>query len=232
MRWLLPILIIICFLSSLLCLSIGNYLLNNPIKPLNVQQLFPEEKYAELLRELKDLNYTFTIPRDYLIKNTTGKIAIIIHDTDVKMEGAKVLTKVEDQFGIKSCFYLRVDADYFPQSIPYFESLEKQGWEIGLHYDCLSRMNNNKTAAVTLFKAQVTYIRSFFNVTTTHYHGDNYNLSIINLNLYDSAVWTSLSLKDLCEKPPSTYITDANGNYVEPTSKGDVVLVNLHSDWW
>lgn len=73
-------------------------------------------------------------------------------------------------------------------------------WEIGFHYDCLSRSNGNYTLARTLFQAELTEMRTFFNITSTRAHGDvMYNSTIYNGNLYNNSreLWSQQGLIDV-----------------------------------
>lgn len=193
---------------------------------------FGKQVYVNLLTRLRSEGYTFALPTS----NITGKTAILIHDVDFSYEGAETLASVEREFGVKSCFYLRPDAEYwtFPKSIQYFRGLECGGWQIGLHYDCLSRADGNMTFALELFKAQVEYTRKFFNIQSTSYHGDNYNLSINNYDLYEKnkLVWQTLNLTEIYSLENYSYIRDTNFNLVIPESLGDLVLVQFHADYW
>jgi hypothetical protein len=186
--------------------------------------------YEEMLRNFIKLGYNFSLPQ----KNYTGKIVILVHDVDFSYEGAETLVSVERQFNIKSCFYLRPDAFYFTQSIPYFQELEREGWEIGFQYDCLSRANNNTEFAMQLWSAQLTYMRAFFTIKSTDYHGDSYNLSISNYQLYEhnKVVWEEKEVFELYALQNFSYITDTDAHLIIPETFTDIVLVQLHTDWW
>jgi hypothetical protein len=195
--------------------------------------------YLSLLQNLTTEGYRFVLPQEVLGKNVTGKVAVVIHDVDLRWQGAEVLVSVEKQMGIRSCFFLRPDAEYFDQAIPYFQGLQAEGWEIGMHYDALSRSMDNLTQANTLFTAQLAYMRTFFNVTLTHYHGDgflgNQSLLIRNYWLYGNYTgqWKSLGLEDMQTMPaPFTYITDVNGVWHNPPQRLDILFINIHGDWW
>jgi len=188
------------------------------------------QTYRDLLQNLTDQGYAFRLPTDEI----KGKTAILIHDVDFNYTGARVLTEVEKEFNTRSCFYLRPDAEYYTQSIPFFLKLQSQGWQIGIQYDTLSRTGGNQTLALELFKAQLAYMRAFFNVSSSTYHGDKYNSSILNLNLYRQNVdaWRQLGLKEVYSLDDYSYVRDTNNILVVPDMLGDLVLVQLHSDWW
>lgn len=239
----------IIFLACLICTVVAAsslawvYITYTQIQQL--QQPYPASKYLDLLQRLKNQGYSFVGPQqlsqysfgsDYLIKpvNSSSKIAILVHDVDFDYKGASTLAEVERAFGVRSIFFVRVDADYFTQSISYFQSLEQKGWAIGIHYDSLSRSNGNQTLAINLFTAQLIYARTFFHVDYSRSHGDNYNLNVWNEWLYGNytQTWSQLHLTDLTNIAGASYIADTNKVWSEPTQLKNIVLVNLHVDYW
>lgn len=190
--------------------------------------------YERILTEIQAQGYTLMSPRDYFYSNFTGKAALLCHDVDYDTSGFVVFERVEAKLNVSSCFYLRPDADYYVQSIPVFQDLEEKGWEIGYQYCTLSRSNGDKSQALQVFKAQLTYMRAFFNVSTTNSHGDNYNSSIYNQALWNRKTWQDLGLKDLMMEPANySYISDSNNYYYQdPLPWQDLLIVQLHTDWW
>lgn len=189
------------------------------------------DAYRDILDQLTIEGYSFHFPNETF----SGKTAILIHDVDYSFKGAKVLAEIERDYDVRSVFYLRPDADYFTASISTFQLLESEGWKIGLHYDCLSRADNDTTLALAIFKAQTAYIRSFFNVTETSYHGDaQYRVDIINLQLYveNKDVWNELGLFEVYSYQNFSYIRDTDNILVIPETLSNLVLVQLHADWY
>ncbi len=176
----------------------------------------PASKYDDLLHRLASGNHTF----------------VLVHDCDYRIEGLETLLKVERIYNVRSTCYVRPDAEYFSYSLAYLQKIEREGWGIGFHYDCLSRTNGNLTLAFQLFHAQLTFLRSFFNVTSTRYHGDGYNFSVNNRALYNEEGWRDMGLTEVSNIPDWSYITDVNGTWHEEPILKQNVLVNLHSDWW
>lgn len=177
---------------------------------------FQPSKYDDLLHRLASGNYTY----------------ILVHDCDYRIEGLQTLLAVERIYNVRSTCYVRPDAEYLSYSLAYLHKIEREGWSIGFHYDCLSRTNGNLTLALQLFHAQLTFLRSFFNVTSTRYHGDVFNLSINNRALYNVTLWSMLGLTEASGFDGWSYITDVNATWTEPQTLTHNVLVNLHSDWW
>lgn len=209
----------------------------NP-SPIPRYEAFNPQIYKDLLTTLIRKNYTILRAKDYFYGDHNGKVAVLVHDVDgrVPFKGSHVLCEIEREFEVRSGFYLRVDCDYFEQSIQHFQNLEKHGWEIGLHYCCLSR-TNNMTLALKMLKAQVYYLRSFFDVSTVRFHGDSYNLSIFNLEMWRQhpEAFTAINVTEASGSDfYDTYIRDASHNMQIPPEEewGKVVLVNFHADWW
>ena len=187
--------------------------------------------YRDILDRLKHEGYSFQFPNDTF----TGKTVVLIHDVDYNFEGAKVLAEVEQEYGLRSVFYLRPDANYFTTSIKFFRELEAEGWQIGLHYDCLSRADNDTALALEMFRAHTTYLRTFFNVSLTSYHGDvEYRTDINNYRLYaeNTDVWRELELTEVYSYQNFSYIRDTDNHLIIPESLGNLVIVQLHADWW
>jgi len=193
---------------------------------------FPASQYRNLIESLKADGYRFILPRDYT-GHEQGKVAIIRHDVDIKYNS--VLIDVERSEGVRSAFYLRPDGDYFTQSISFFEGLQAQGWEIGFHYDSLSRSSGNFTQAITLFSAQLQYLRMFFNISTVTAHGDNYDANFNdNYLLYANLqnIILSLHVSDFSGLAGATVVQDTDHIWSNPDTKGWLVLVAIHTDWW
>jgi hypothetical protein len=74
-------------------------------------------------------------------------------------------------------------------------------------------------------------MREFFNIVTTTYHGDDYNLKILNLDLYNSEEWKDLGLNEVYSAENFSYVTDTNNVYQEPPFFGNFVIIQLHTDW-
>jgi len=202
----------------------------------NWKKLDPKH-YNRLLEFLEKSGYSFVLPSNFkeeYSSESVNKLCLIVHDVDVRVNGCKVFVKLEEKHGIRSTFFLRL-AEYFSHSIKYFKDLENQGWEIGFHYDALSRSDGNLDLAWQLFNVQLKYTRSFFNIKSTRSHGDPYNSSIDNKRLYLHHLkdWIDLGLSDFTILPsPYSYIRDTHGKLVIPKKLEKIVLLNFHSDWW
>lgn len=186
-----------------------------------------------IIRDLLYKGYTFILPRDYFngTDYSNQKIAMLIHDADFSNTGQQKFMQIENGFGIRSAFYPRPDTEWFSQNAAAYQDAEKQGWEIGYQYDCLSRTEGNKTVAYQLFQGQLSYMRTLFNISTTDYHGDNYNISILNLDLYNETLWHSLGLNEVYKIQNYSYYTDTNNALITPSVLKNLVIIQLHTDW-
>jgi hypothetical protein len=216
----------VIILCALLCLASLLYVFSLP-----TVTRFQASKYDDLLHRLATGNYSF----------------VLVHDCDYRIEGLQTLIAVEKVYNVRSTCFVRPDSEYLSYSIDYLQGLEHAGWGIGFHYDCLSRTAFKTTdlalhlginwipqpwQAMRLFKAQLAFLRTFFNITETRYHGDGYNFEISNRDLYNETAWREMGLTEVSNIPDWSYITDVNGTWREPETLTHNVLVNLHSDWW
>lgn len=186
-----------------------------------------------IISHLLSLGYKFMLPREYFAQNQTGKIALLIHDADFKAGGIMTMIRVEKEYGVKSAFYPRPDQDWFMlDAIGFLQLAESWGWEVGFQYDCLSRADGNYSLAMALFENQLSYMRRSFNISTTDYHGDMYNFSINNFDLYNAETWAELGLHELYSLTNYSYYTDTNNILQSPAEPlKDLVIVQLHTDW-
>ena len=189
-----------------------------------------------VIQHLLSEGYRFVLPRDYFSGDNKGKIVLLLHDMDFTVGGLQTFVNVEEKLGVKSAFYPRPDADWFNRSIGILEGVEMKGFEVGYQYDCLSRSDGNVTHARELFYSQLNYMREFFKIQTTDYHGDSYNFNIFNLDLYDRTLWHSYGLNEvytlIYKQTNFSYYTDTDNKLVSPPEPlQDLVLVQLHTDW-
>jgi hypothetical protein len=188
----------------------------------------PKSLYFNLITKLKAQGYSIVLPKDF---QAIGKVAVLRHDVDVQTQGVEAFVEVERMQNVRSAFYLRPHMNYFPQNIERFQKLEQNGWEVGLHYDCLSQCSGNRELAENLFAGQVEFMRRFFKVQSTTHHGDNHN-TINNADFYNLQLWTQLNLRDFSAIPNASIVQDTWNRWHEPKEFGDVVLVLTHADWW
>ena len=208
---------------------LGSYYLYNKSLELN------RHKYRSILNEVLDAGYVFVLPNEY--EGTTHeKTAILFHDCDFNLNGIPVFVGVERELDIKSAFYIRPNSQYFFTNIERFQALEMHGWEIGFHYDTLSKSNGDMSEAVFKFTEQLKLLRGYFNIFTVRPHGDKYNFSIYNRELFyqNTNLETDAKIDDLTFNQTYTYIKDTNNKIVFPPESDweTLIIMNFHSDWW
>jgi len=197
------------------------------------QKPFDKNIYVNLLERLRQKHKLLPM-RQYFSLGKPADVAVLTHDVDYKVEGLKALTLVEKEFNVRSTIFIRFDAYYLTQNLAYFQQLEREGWEIGFHYDSLSRTNGNMTEALKLFQSQLAFFRSYFNISSVSYHGDvEYDVATFNGNLYleNIDLFHEWGLRERLEVE-GEYIADTNHNLKIPQEFESVVVVNFHSDWW
>ncbi len=187
-----------------------------------------------LITELQAAGYKFELPREFFAEAIhENKTALLIHDADFSLSGLAKFKQIESELGVKSAFYIRPDAEFFTQGIKELQETEAQGWEIGFQYDCLSRSAGDRALAMKLFDAQLSYMRAFFNISSSDYHGDSFDLSINNFELYDQGLWRDAGLHEVYSLQGISYFSDTNNKLQGPdlADLGPVVVVQLHTDW-
>jgi hypothetical protein len=207
------------------------------IEILSPKQGFNAEEYGDLIHRLKEQGYEFLTARQWALKeNVTDRFVVIVHDVDFKISGAYLFASVERSCNVRSSFFLRVDQEYFYSSVPFFQNLERDGFEIGLHHDSLSKAANNSARALSYFQSQLSTLRLFFNVSSCRGHGDYTDLSIDNSKLLSAELERSCTVREIRNGLDSncTYIRDTNNRLQIPSLAEwkTSILVNFHSDWW
>jgi hypothetical protein len=184
-----------------------------------------------IIKDLQSKGYRFVLPRDYFNGDNKGKVALLIHDMDFKLGGLETFIKIETELGVKSAFYPRYNLALGKDVYYHLMIANREGFEVGFQYECLSAFNGNFTLAYQLFNTQLSWFKLMFNVQTTDYHGDVNHLNILNLDLYNETLWHSLGLNEVYSLTNYSYYTDTNNNLVTPKSLEDLVIIQLHADW-
>lgn len=221
------IMLSICFIFFAALLVYGFFNLDGT----SLKKPLDSKIYSDLLTKLKAQGYSFILSREYN-GSTASKTVLVFHDCDFSFDGLKTLINIEETFGVRSTIFVRPNTEYFESAIPYLSDLQNQGWEIGYHYDTLSKTQNT-TLALQVFKAQLALLRTFFNVEATRPHGDVYNLEVYNGDLYNATVWQRLGLREMIITEPNQYATDTDKKLSVPqTFNSTLVIIAFHSDWW
>lgn len=145
--------------------------------------------YEKLLKAGLEAGYEHVTVREYLTHSSLPENVIIHrHDVDRKPENALSMAQLEYKYDITSTYYFRtIDKTFKPELI---HEIEKQGHEIGYHYEDVDRAEGDIEVAHELFKEHLEKVRTHATVDTICMHGnpltDYDNRTMWNADTYDS----------------------------------------------
>lgn len=97
---------------------------------------FTYNSYKLLLQSLHDNGYKFCTYNNY---PREGKCVIMRHDIDYSLEQAIKLARFENEFGIKTTYFVLLSSDFYnpasSSSYKYLHEIIALGHFIGLHFD-------------------------------------------------------------------------------------------------
>src|SRR5574344_733122 len=127
--------------------------------------------YRRLLVTLKQAGCNFLCYEDYFRQKEQlpTKFVILRHDVDLKAINSLATAKIEAELSIQATYYFRV----VPQSNQpeIIKAIAALGHEIGYHYEDMTICDGNVSHALTHFKKQLAYFRTFYPVKTICMHG-------------------------------------------------------------
>lgn len=169
---------------------------------------FTIKRYLELIAALKQNGYSFQSV-DGFVKHPNSKCVILRNDIDKKPRHALKIAKLQNQLGICSTFYFRINAPAFNKNV--IQKIASLGHETGYHYEDIDHAygdltRRNPGAAVDenklidmaweIFKVNLDKLRQLNIVTTICMHGSP-------LSRYDNKMlWKKYNYKDvgiICE---------------------------------
>lgn len=192
---------------------------------------FTLEKYQELCQVLRE-KYRICTVFEYLSEKPEGKIAIVRHDVDRKINNSLHMAEHEHALGIRSSYYFRYPFTFKPDIITKIKNL---GHEIGYHYEVLSKTKGDYSKAIVLFESELAEFRKLFPVTTICMHGspfskyDNRDL----WNRYDYHRYEIIGEAFLSFEQKNTglrYLTDTGRTWSGKESLRDVIRVPSEND--
>jgi hypothetical protein len=129
---------------------------------------FTYRKYNELLDTfLKNGYNTFTV-RDWI--NDLPRSGIMLrHDVDRFPFNSLIVSKLENELGIKATYYFRYCKNSYNREI--VEKISSMGHEIGYHYEDLSVAKGDLNKAIDLFEINLNRLRESADVKTISMHG-------------------------------------------------------------
>jgi len=219
------------------------------------------EYYKELLAELNKERYIVLRVIDFIRLYRKGKlplqhkvIVILRHDVDWNIKKAREMSNLEAAYNVTSTYYIRVRGPYNVLSkdvYSWLKWLNKNGFEVGLHYETLYFSGYNFTEAETLFLEDIELLRHIVPVYTVCSHGNiphpkyiNYEIFVRNPDLYrlakiEGEAYLTIgeivkSLRPQCYKYLSdTYRRDINWIGILRSAKpGCIIYILIHPDNW
>jgi hypothetical protein len=127
---------------------------------------FTVQKYEDLCRALTTKNVVTV--ESYLTHKPKSNFIILRHDVDRKLNNALKISKLENNYNIKSTYYFRVNGGLDAQII---REIKKLGHEVGYHYEILSKTNGNYEKAIILFEKELSQLRDICEINTICMHG-------------------------------------------------------------
>jgi len=182
-------------------------------------------------------------------------IVILRHDVDDAPRSAMDISRMENKGNITSTYYMRTRGSYDPFSLDiskWIRWLNRNGFEVGLHYEDLYIADYDFTEAVRLFKIDLQKLREISRVITVCSHG-NERAAIqkyVNYEIFKRRCTTLEENKLIGEAYLTVdeyvkrlelrmkYLSDSGGKWqpfldVLTNAKGEEIIYFLiHPEWW
>ncbi len=174
---------------------------------------FTFRPYIHLLYALLENGYEIMTFEQWCETKKTGKIAILRHDVDLKAINSLRIAEIEADLGVQSSYYFRV----VPQSNQpeIIRSIVKLGHEVGYHYEDVSLFNGDLVQALTHFKKQLAYFRTFYPVKTVCMHGSPVS-KFDNRDLWKNNKYQDF---DIIGEPYFDFLNQKNISYFTDTAR-------------
>jgi hypothetical protein len=129
------------------------------------------ETYDRLLSEVVEAGYHVKTVRDFLKGDKETPSLVLRHDSEWDLSRTQAFANIEKARGIRSTFYFRFDTKV--SNFEAMRELQKDGFEIGYHYNTLDRCGGDFDQAIALFEKELSQIRSEgITIDTVCSHGD------------------------------------------------------------
>jgi hypothetical protein len=182
--------------------------------------------------------YSTVTVSDYVTSSykTNKMILVIRHDVDLDIQRAIDMSRMEDDYGIRSTYYIRTEGPYKIDAhvVEWLRWLVKEGFDVGYHYEDLYRSGYNETIAMSSFRLNLSLLRSFFvsiYTVTAHGSGDgrpgDLSLNHRSLNLLSLKVLPPISWEDTHKAWDRDLIET-----IRSARSGSPVYLLIHPDWW
>ncbi len=148
---------------------------------------FTLKKFSQLCEIVSSTYPTITL-NTYLSGNHPDKFIIMRHDVDRKIKNSLKTAKIENNFGITSTYYFRMNNNVFQPEI--IKEIKDMGHEIGYHYEVLGKTKGDYEKAIKLFEYELAEFRRICDITTICMHGNP-------LSKYDNrSLWKTYNFKN------------------------------------
>jgi hypothetical protein len=144
---------------------------------IEVEHKFTYAYYESFLLEAIERGYHIMALRDFVTNGSfSSKVLILRHDVDKNPHSLAPLIRIEERLKIRSSLYVRVcGAEYSFLGYSFMRdlaSLERVGFEIGLHTNFLEFAHFLSLDPMQVLKMEVDSLRTFFDVVSFSCHRD------------------------------------------------------------
>jgi hypothetical protein len=129
---------------------------------------FTLKKYNELCSAISESDYTAKTMISYLTEKHSGKVIVLRHDVDSRIDSALKLAQIEKKYSLNATYYFRANAISRPDIVKSVASL---GHEIGYHYEVMDTAKGNHEEAIKLFREILGKFREISDIRTICMHG-------------------------------------------------------------
>jgi hypothetical protein len=143
-----------------------------------------------LLLDALDGYEVYTVRR-YLEERPMKGFIILRHDVDRMPGNALRMSKLENEFEIKSTYYFRYTDGAFWRKI--IKALSDSEHEVGYHYETLSKTKGDHGAAMQLFRFELEEFRKICDVKTVSMHGKPLSRHVNN-EIWETSSFAEYSL--------------------------------------
>ena len=202
-------------------------------------QDFTEQHYRKILKVAKE-HYKFIF---YDSKTITKPHIILRHDIDASVHRALKIAKIENEYGIKSTFFLRIHSEFynlFEKDITEkIYEIIKLKHKIGLHFEkeFYPKIKNQPELETTLLKEKKLLENVFnYKINAFAFH----NPTFCNMLRFDQKrLGTMLNAYGKKIKADYRYCSDSDGYWrhdrifdVIQSKKYDRLHILTHPEWW
>jgi hypothetical protein len=223
--------------------------------------------YENFLKLISDSRFNVYPVCEHKTAYRKDKINIILrHDVDsvVAHTTGYAMASLEERYGIRSTYYLRLHSDFnayydtVPKNgnigvtgydirtvIPFYQSLEAKGYEIGYHYEMLDLFLFSNETARRVFESELNYLRQYFTICSAAPHGGTYNYQFEewgNISQYHLISPYKIGVKVISDSDAALQlgsqwstpdgIVQHFAAYLNNLKAGDVVELLIHPDYW